>query len=56
MSDSDVQLQTRIATLKQELKTWERAFAADNHGRKAGREDIKKDVAIGMFDWNHNCS
>ncbi|KAL1958503.1 hypothetical protein VTO42DRAFT_4367 [Malbranchea cinnamomea] len=39
---SDVQL----ATLRAELKEWERAFAAKNGGRKASREDIKKDPHI----------
>lgn len=38
---------TKSATLRAELKEWERAFAAANGGRKAGREDIKKDFGIG---------
>lgn len=36
------------ATLRAELKDWERAFAAANGGRKAERNDIKKDSTIGM--------
>lgn len=36
------------ATLRAELKDWERAFAAANGGRKADRNDIKKDSTIGM--------
>ena len=35
------------AVLRAELKEWERGFSAANDGRKAGREDIKKDAAIG---------
>ena len=39
--------------LRQELKAWEREFAAANDGRKAGREDIKQNPAIGMeIDWS----
>ncbi|KAK2759841.1 DNA replication regulator sld2 [Arachnomyces sp. PD_36] len=34
------------AALRAELKEWERAFAAANGGRKAGREDIRKDEII----------
>ncbi|KAL4980638.1 DNA replication/checkpoint protein [Aspergillus desertorum] len=33
---------TQAATLRAELKEWERGFAAANGGRKAGRGDIKK--------------
>lgn len=38
----------QIAILRQELKVWEKTFAAANGGRKAGREDIKRDAAIGL--------
>ena len=34
--------------LRQELKAWEREFAAANGGRKAEREDIKQNPTIGM--------
>jgi hypothetical protein len=37
----------KSATLRHELKEWEKQYAAANNGRKAGREDIKKDPAIG---------
>ena len=37
-----------VDTLRGELKAWEKAFANANEGRKAGREDIKKDPEIGM--------
>ena len=33
--------------LRQELKAWEREFAAANGGRKAERDDIKQHPAIG---------
>jgi hypothetical protein len=36
------------ASLRTELKEWERAFAAANGGRKAGRDDIRKDEVMGM--------
>jgi len=41
----------RITTLRQELKQWENSFAAANGGKKAGREEIKKDAAIGRTDF-----
>jgi len=34
--------------LRGELKIWEKAFSAANDGKKASREDIKKNVEIGM--------
>lgn len=40
---------TKIASLKHELKEWEKLFAADSGGRKAGRDDIKRDATIGML-------
>lgn len=33
-------------SLRQELKQWEKSFAASHEGRHASREDIKKDPAI----------
>ncbi|KAI9749570.1 MAG: hypothetical protein M4579_006821 [Chaenotheca gracillima] len=36
----------RVTELRLELKEWEKCFAAANEGRKAGREDIKKDPTI----------
>ena len=33
--------------LRNDLKTWEKAFAAANGGRRPGREDIKKVPEIG---------
>jgi hypothetical protein len=42
------QLQKQLTVLRQELKVWEREFAAANGGRKAGRDDIKHHPSIGM--------
>ncbi|KAL8874063.1 MAG: hypothetical protein Q9174_000568 [Haloplaca sp. 1 TL-2023] len=41
-------------SLRLELKEWERSFAADNDGRKAGREDIKQhpDIANKYKQYN----
>lgn len=38
----------QAASLRAELKDWERAFAAANEGEKAGRDDIKKNPEIGI--------
>lgn len=35
--------------IRAQLKEWERAFSAANNGKKAGKEDIKKDPGIGMY-------
>ena len=35
-------------TLRAELKVWEKAFVFANGGRKADREDIKQNPAIGI--------
>lgn len=40
-------MDSEIQTLRQELKEWEKSFAASNEGRKAGREDIKQHPEIG---------
>lgn len=36
----------RCNTLRLDLKQWEKNFAAQNNGRKAGRDDIKADEEI----------
>ncbi|KAI9723656.1 MAG: hypothetical protein M1812_000956 [Candelaria pacifica] len=36
----------RSVIIRQELKIWEKQFAAANEGRKAGREDIKQNPTI----------
>lgn len=46
MSTSNSDLNERCTALRQELKLWEKQFAADHEGRKAGREDIKANTAI----------
>lgn len=40
-------LTEQSVALRQELKVWEREFAAGNNGQKAGREDIKQNSHIG---------
>ena len=45
--DASTQIQTE--KVRAELKSWEKSFAAANEGRKAGREDIKKNPEIGWF-------
>ncbi|KAH9861625.1 DNA replication regulator sld2 [Plenodomus biglobosus] len=44
MSITDVE--QRCNELRQDLKAWEKQFAAQNEGRKAGREDIKANADI----------
>ncbi|KAI7164782.1 hypothetical protein KC349_g382 [Hortaea werneckii] len=39
-------LERQVAELKSALKAWEKSFAAENGGKKPGREDIKKDASI----------
>jgi hypothetical protein len=46
----------RSGTLRQELKVWEREFAAANGERKAGRDDIKKHPSIGRPMTSHELS
>lgn len=41
------QIQEQANNLRQELKEWEKSFAAANQGRKAGRDDIKAHPTIG---------
>ena len=35
-------------TLRQQLKSWEKSFALSHAGRKATRDEIKADPAIGL--------
>lgn len=39
--------------LRQDLKVWEKKFAAQNNGRKAGRDDIKANEEICMYATYH---
>jgi hypothetical protein len=45
MAEDSVTVETQ---LRQELKDWERAFCADNGGRKPSNKDIKANATIGM--------
>jgi hypothetical protein len=44
---SSSEVAAQAVNVRAELKTWEKAFALDNGGRKAGRNDIKQNVEIG---------
>lgn len=46
---SSAEIASQALNVRAELKTWEKAFAADNGGRKAGRDDIKQNAEIGML-------
>lgn len=46
-TSSQLDAEERITCLRAELKEWEKAFSDANGGRKATREDIKNDPAIG---------
>ncbi|KKK23071.1 hypothetical protein ARAM_006603 [Aspergillus rambellii] len=41
-----LEIATQATNLRAELKEWERAFAAANGGKKAGRNDIKREPEI----------
>ncbi|KAH7409954.1 DNA replication regulator SLD2 [Phaeosphaeria sp. MPI-PUGE-AT-0046c] len=43
---SVTEIEYRCNTLRNDLKTWEKEFAAQNGGRKAGRDDIKANQEI----------
>ncbi|KAI8938266.1 DNA replication regulator sld2 [Plenodomus lindquistii] len=43
---SITELEQRCNELRQDLKAWEKQFAAQNEGRRAGREDIKANAEI----------
>ncbi|KAF2495731.1 hypothetical protein BU16DRAFT_572928 [Lophium mytilinum] len=46
MTTTNADPNDRCSTLKQELKLWEKDFAAAHNGRKAGRLDIKANASI----------
>jgi 26S proteasome regulatory subunit N12 len=43
---SNDEIEERCNVLRQDLKVWEKKFAAQNNGRKAGRDDIKANAEI----------
>ncbi|CAG7992073.1 unnamed protein product [Penicillium nalgiovense] len=43
---SSAEIGTQAINVRAELKTWEKAFASANGGRKAGRDDIKQNADI----------
>jgi hypothetical protein len=55
--EDDKQIPEQMSVqLRQELKIWEKQFATDNGGRKAGRADIKANTAIGTFIYSFEAS
>jgi DNA replication and checkpoint protein len=44
-----IAIEDEVQALRAELKLWEREFAAQHHGRKAAREDVKANRPIGRF-------
>jgi hypothetical protein len=42
-------LETQCNALRFELKAWEKTFALQHDGRKAGRDDIKANATICML-------
>jgi hypothetical protein len=42
------EIEQRCNVLRQDLKVWEKTFAAQNNGQKAGRDDIKANAEICM--------
>lgn len=47
MAINHEELIAKSNAIRLELKQWEKQFAVVNNGCKAGRDDIKKDAAIG---------
>jgi uncharacterized small protein (DUF1192 family) len=45
---SVTEIEQRCNVLRSDLKVWEKKFAAENNGRKAGRDDIKANEDICM--------
>ncbi|KAG9206498.1 regulatory particle non-ATPase [Epicoccum nigrum] len=43
---SNTEYEQRCTVLRNDLKAWEKEFAAQHNGKKAGREDIKADAVI----------
>jgi|SRR5690242_11134132 len=43
---SITELEQRCNSLRNDLKAWEKQFAVQHNGKKAGRDDIKADVVI----------
>jgi 26S proteasome regulatory subunit N12 len=43
---SNDEVEQRCTELRHELKAWEKKFAAENNGQKAGRDDIKANAEI----------
>ena len=44
---SSAEVAAQAVNVRADLKTWEKAFASANGGKKAGRDDIKQNPDIG---------
>ncbi|KAI4914659.1 DNA replication regulator sld2 [Alternaria incomplexa] len=51
---SNDEIEQRCTVLRQELKVWEKKFATENNGRKAGRDDIKANAEISQMYKEYN--
>jgi hypothetical protein len=45
--NSSAEVAAQAVNVRADLKTWEKAFASANGGKKAGRDDIKQNPDIG---------
>jgi hypothetical protein len=50
---SITEIEQRCNLLRTDLKVWEKKFASQNNGRKAGRDDIKANEEICMHATQH---
>jgi hypothetical protein len=50
---SVTEIEQRCNSLRTDLKAWEKKFASQNNGRKAGRDDIKANEEICMHATQH---
>ena len=58
MSDEPKAREQQLSILKNELKAWEKRFAANNGGRKPGQEHMRGDATIctiASSDCNEQC-
>jgi hypothetical protein len=51
---SVTEIEQRCNELRNDLKIWEKKFAAQNNGRKAGRDDIKANEEICTHATRHD--
>jgi hypothetical protein len=51
--NSSAEVAAQAVNVRADLKTWEKAFASANGGKKAGRDDIKQNPDIGRSSLSH---